>query len=47
MALKVHALGPTFLDSQKASLLIVFTNELSYSGRHLSITIQLMKWIEK
>lgn len=32
MGLMVHPLWSTFLDLQKASVLIVFTNELSYSG---------------
>lgn len=47
VALMVHPLWPTFLDPQMASPLIVFTNELAYSGRRLSITVWLMKWIEK
>lgn len=33
MAVMVHPLWPTGLDPQKASLLILATNELSYSGR--------------
>lgn len=47
VSLVVHPLWSTFLDPQKAALLIVFANKLSYSGGRLSITVWLMKWIEK
>lgn len=43
----VHPLWPTFLDPQTASLLIVFADELRYSGGCGSVPIQVMKWVEK